>query len=233
MTWVRVEESSPFHPKFIRAGCEAYGWWVAAMAYCNRHLSDGFIPVKDLPHVFPGLSGLALKRIVDRLVAETSLSRTPKGYLVHDFLDYQPSRESILATRKVRAEAGRSGGVMSGESRRSAKQMLEANAKQMLEANEANREARPARPVRPVPSDPTDREREPPEVAGSLDAIAPTVPPPAASRPNFSLSPPKDRYRQSSHDDRPEAIARPLQQILADIAAKNPELRQNGGGGDP
>lgn len=136
MPWVRLDEEFPDHPKVVTAGPLA-GWLhVCALAYCNRHLTDGFIPraqvgrlvnfagiinldedpgpcdVRDMPDVSP-------YELADRLVSLGVWERRQGGFAIHDFLDYQPSRAEIEAQRKVKKDAGRAGGIRSGESRRS------------------------------------------------------------------------------------------------------------------
>lgn len=66
--------------------------------------------------------------------------RVSGGYQVHDFADYQPSREEVIALRATRAEAGRKGGLRSGSTRRSkgeanASASAQAPAAPPLEAN--------------------------------------------------------------------------------------------------
>jgi len=122
MTWVKTDDNAPNHPKFVRSGPEAYGWWHAALCYCNRYLTDGVIATKDLPHVYPGVTGARLKRIVTALVTQGSADRSPNGLVIHDYLDYQPSRARVLEERRAKAEAGKVGGLRSGESRGYGKQ---------------------------------------------------------------------------------------------------------------
>jgi hypothetical protein len=157
MTWVRLDDSSPLHPKHQRAGLEAFAWWTAALCYCNRFLTDGHIAAKDLPHVWQGLHPAKLKAIIDRLLEQHSLESAPDGVLIHDYLDYQPSRETALMHHQSKADAGRLGGLMSGQSRRANTQQhrepakqngdsassrdeasASSNAKQTLEADEAH-----------------------------------------------------------------------------------------------
>ena len=144
MPWVRLDEEFPDHPKVVTAGPLA-GWLhVCALAYCNRHLTDGFVPraqvgrlvnwtgildveardassdVSDVPDVDPYV-------LANRLVGLGIWEQRQGGFAIHDFLDYQPSRAEIEAQRKVKKDAGRAGGIRSGESRRS---RIEAESKQ-------------------------------------------------------------------------------------------------------
>lgn len=157
MPWVRLDEEFPDHPKVVTAGPLA-GWLhVCALAYCNRHLTDGFVPhaqvgrlvnfagiidldvdpgpmdARDLPDASPYV-------LADRLVALGMWEKRQGGYVIHDFLDYQPSRAEIEAQRKVKSEAGKAGGRRSGESRRS---KAEADLKQTAKQNGSRTEPEP------------------------------------------------------------------------------------------
>ncbi len=136
MPWVRLDEEFPDHPKVVTAGPLA-GWLhVCALAYCNRHLTDGFVPHAQVPRLvnFAGVveydedyGQVDLRdapevdpyRLAETLVSLNMWEKRQGGYLIHDFLEYQPSRAEIEAQRKVKREAGRAGGLRSGESRRS------------------------------------------------------------------------------------------------------------------
>lgn len=49
MPWVRIEDTVPDHPKFLRAGPIAAWLWLCGLCYCQRQLTDGFIPKEALP----------------------------------------------------------------------------------------------------------------------------------------------------------------------------------------
>lgn len=107
MPWIRLDDQFPDHPKVVEAGPLASWLYVCGIGYCNRLLTDGFIPsgqVRKLADV-DNAGDLA-----QRLVAVGLWDETEGGYLVHDYLDYQPSREKALELREKRAEAGSRGG---------------------------------------------------------------------------------------------------------------------------
>jgi len=139
MSWVRIDDAAPEHPKLLAAGAAAVCFWLCCLAYCNRQQRrDGFIPETKVKLLYPGLG----KKQALRLVEVGLLEERPDGYAIHDYHDYQPS-ESLSDARSM---AGKQGGIKSGEARRSKK---EASAsKQTDEANEA-----PSLPV-PIPSHP-------------------------------------------------------------------------------
>jgi hypothetical protein len=111
MSWVRSDDNEPNHPKIFRAGPAAYGYFQAAKCYCSRYLTDGFIPVGDLSIVLPGVTFRQAMALVIRLVDCGLFDKKDDGWLVHDYLDYNPSREQVLERRDERAAAGRLGGL--------------------------------------------------------------------------------------------------------------------------
>jgi len=162
LPWVRTEDDAPTHTKFFLSGVAAYGWWHAGLSYCNRELTDGFIPARAMGLVFPGTPHDEILRLVEALVRERVLHTVsagqrsgcphPKcprrqapedGYLMHDYFDYQPSRAEVIEQRRVRSVSGRKGGEKSAKER---KQIASATSKRG-----ASTENNPV-PTRPDPS---------------------------------------------------------------------------------
>lgn len=112
MTWARVDENAPLHPKLVRAGFAAVGLWLAGLCHSNRLLSDGFIAKKDLFSLFPSAHKRALKNAVTRLVTVGLWHEIEAGYMIHDFLDYNPSRAEVLERRRIAKEAGKRGATL-------------------------------------------------------------------------------------------------------------------------
>lgn len=101
MPWAKIDDDAPSHPKMFRAGCEAFGFWVAGNCYCNRRLTDGFIATDELPLIFPGMPRSRTLAAVERLVEVGLWEREATGWRVHDFLAYNPSREAVRAEREA------------------------------------------------------------------------------------------------------------------------------------
>lgn len=96
MPWVRLDDQFPDHPKIDQAGPLA-GWlFVCGLAYCNRQLTDGFIPKATMPR----LSTVPNPAKVARALVDAGLwDAVDGGWQVHDYLDFQPSRDKVLAER--------------------------------------------------------------------------------------------------------------------------------------
>ena len=118
MTWVRLDDQFFRHPKVLRAGRDARDLYLAALCYAGGALTDGRIPTEALP----GLGAEALGSVdssdaVNRLVGTGLWEAVPEGYLIHDYLRYNPSRQQVLSTREIRAQVGRMGGIAKSQAK--------------------------------------------------------------------------------------------------------------------
>lgn len=123
MTWVRLDDQFAQHPKLVTAGPLGIALFVAGLAYCNRNLTDGFIPWAaarlllswefrerngrlGTVSVTSGLAGedVTTEYVATLLIASGLWTEIDGGYVVHDYLDYQPSKEQVLAERASSAE---------------------------------------------------------------------------------------------------------------------------------
>lgn len=107
MAWAKIDDQFADHPKVIAAGPLA-GWlYVCGLTYCARLLTDGFIPTGQVRK----LADLDRAMDLAHTLVEVGLwEEVGGGFLVHDYLEYNPARERVLATREVRAQAGSRGG---------------------------------------------------------------------------------------------------------------------------
>jgi hypothetical protein len=97
LPWFRLDDSFHSHPKILAAGNEAVGLYVRCGTYAAAHLTDGKLP-RDIVLLY-GSDALA-----DKLVAAKLWRRTRGGWQIHDYLDYNPSREAVDNERKAAAE---------------------------------------------------------------------------------------------------------------------------------
>lgn len=144
MAWVKIDDSFADHPKVASAGPLGMALQVAALCYCNRYLTDGFVPMAVAPRLvyFEGLADPF--DVINRLIDAGLWVQVEGGYQIHDYLEYQPSKSEVKETREKRRAAGAKGGQAKG------KQRAKHDAKQMdsrvLSKNEAK-----SNPV-PVPN---------------------------------------------------------------------------------
>lgn len=140
MTWFKVDDKLHDHRKARAAGATAMGVWCLAGSWAADNLTDGFVPATILPRWGRPRDA---KRLVEVGLWHTAEQDGEAGWRFHEWAERQPTRAQKLAEREAKAEAGRIGGLRSGQSRR------EANTKQG-----ASGLVEP--PSRPDPSRPTD-----------------------------------------------------------------------------
>ena len=162
MPWGRLDDSLYDHPKLdrLRHRLAAVGLHALALSWCNRWLTDGHVSRRQVAK----LGGTA--RLADDLVGAGLWERDGQDYRIHDFLEFNQSREEVEGTRRTKAEAGRMGGLASGRARKQAQQqvpqrVLRSSAKQEPSTSNGTDEADASRLVRtktntrpdPYPSD--------------------------------------------------------------------------------
>lgn len=97
MPWGKLDDSLYDHPKLdelapaMRMQC--VGLWAVAISWCNRRLTDGHVPTNRI-RLLGGTTQQA-----EALVAVRLFDAVPGGYQVHDFLDFNDSREYVMARR--------------------------------------------------------------------------------------------------------------------------------------
>lgn len=99
MSWFKVDDRFHNHVKVYALPMAARGLWITAGSWCSSQLTDGHLPKKMV------IALGARQRDADALVAAGLWEKTDDGYIFHDWLDYQPSREE--AQEKKRSTAAR------------------------------------------------------------------------------------------------------------------------------
>ncbi len=151
MGWVKLDDHIGTHPKILEVGPAPAWLWVCAIAYCQANSTGGLISRRAIRQLLQ-INPQQLHRYLTKLTKASLLDSTPEGFSVHDYLDFNETREAGLERRfaltAVRAKAGRAGGLASGIARSN-----EANLKQMLQAKRSPDPTRPyvqpPNPLRP------------------------------------------------------------------------------------
>jgi 5-methylcytosine-specific restriction endonuclease McrA len=119
VTWVRYDDNADQHPKWLELrgdgtnralerGRRARCLHQSMMLWSGRMNSDGVIPITALPLVSTNAlltmpEALdAAQLLVDVKLLRRRTKRLGGGFEIHDFLDYQPSKETVQ--RKVQAD---------------------------------------------------------------------------------------------------------------------------------
>jgi hypothetical protein len=104
--WLKMDDQYPSHPKVVAAGGDAAWLHVCAACYCAQHLTDGLVPKAILSRLSDRKKP---EQLAARLVEVGLWHDRGDHYELNDYLDYNPSREQVLADRERRAAAGRKG----------------------------------------------------------------------------------------------------------------------------
>jgi hypothetical protein len=110
MAWVRLDDQFPDHPKVAGLSNDAFCLHVTAMCYTARQQTDGKLPC--------GLLKRLAWRCHDPAIAVAELVASgvwdedgEKGWAIHDYLDYNPSKAELDTLAATRSEAGKAGAM--------------------------------------------------------------------------------------------------------------------------
>lgn len=101
MTWFKTDDGFWRHKKVRRLGdikLVAVGLWQLAGSHSSDELSDGFVPFDVLYQWDP--DGVATAKLIEVNLWELDSVDGEDGIRFHDWLDYNPSREKVLADRE-------------------------------------------------------------------------------------------------------------------------------------
>jgi hypothetical protein len=122
VTWLRLDDQIHRHEKIAPLSDRAWRLHVTAMLECCARLTDGKI-ARDMPVTWPAAPrGKALSKTIAELESKGLWELNDYGWMVHDFLDWNPSAEQVRETRKVRASAGQKGGKVKAKQKQTLKQ---------------------------------------------------------------------------------------------------------------
>src|SRR5664280_669940 len=126
MTWIKLEDQAPSHPKVFGLSADAFRLWIEAICYCGKYLTDGVVDPTFLPHF--------KARAVRELLKGRLFDKTKRGIEVHDFLDYQSAAAHVADVKEKRKVAGAAGGrATASKGEANAEQIAEQSAEQSAE----------------------------------------------------------------------------------------------------
>jgi hypothetical protein len=115
--WVRFENTTPeaidrktMHREMPSLSDKAFRLWFNATCFCSRAETDGRIPMDRALT----LSATASKKVVQELLSAGLFEIVDRTYVVHDYLDYNPTRARVQELKeqgKARVSKHRSNAV--------------------------------------------------------------------------------------------------------------------------
>lgn len=113
MTWVRKDDQMPINRKVSALSDAAYRLDDEAICWASRNLTDGVIAADDLE----GVGKRPTLKIAAELVrrgrwhsagyecpSEHCPKPGPDGWVIHDYLEYNPTKEQVIKDRTAKAE---------------------------------------------------------------------------------------------------------------------------------
>ena len=134
MSWAKLDDGFFRHPKARAAGKDGRALFIAGLCWAASHLTDGFIAETDLG-LIAAEAEVRPAPTARRLVEVGLWEPVDGGWVIHDYLDYNPSAEAVREKRRKRAEAGRKGGLKSRPPRSRKQAPSEANPEANASAN--------------------------------------------------------------------------------------------------
>ena len=98
VSWVKLDDGFFGNPKTGPLSKGAKLLYLAGLTYCAKRLTDGKIDARGVK-VVRALAEAGAKAVAE-LEKTGRWEKNGSGYIVHDYLDYNPSREESLAQRE-------------------------------------------------------------------------------------------------------------------------------------
>ena len=105
MSWVFLSDEAPGHHKLLGLSDAAFRLWIVGLTYCGQQANDGRFSAHAARIMCGYLASPELgKAAIADLVTARLWHATEGGYEIHDYLDYQQSKDSRAASNKAAAE---------------------------------------------------------------------------------------------------------------------------------
>lgn len=107
MPWLKLDDQMGTHRKTRRllrtGGAAAWGLHILALLHCSRYLTDGYVEAEFVDETLDDCrvdDEQERKQTIAALITCGFWHATDGGYMVHDYLEYNPSRASSDANRE-------------------------------------------------------------------------------------------------------------------------------------
>lgn len=97
MAWVKFDDGYANHLKVAGLTDAAFRLHTAAILYCGKHLTDGFVEAAEVPRLVRRFRKAAVAELVER-----GLWRDQEGlgYVLHDYLEWNDTAEKVRKRRE-------------------------------------------------------------------------------------------------------------------------------------
>jgi hypothetical protein len=94
VTWTKLDDQFWSNPKVEEVGNEAAGAYARMLSYCGAHLTDGKITDGTARYI-------AKPKVIDRLAEFGFIVKNGRGWVIPDFLEFNPSKQKVIAKREA------------------------------------------------------------------------------------------------------------------------------------
>lgn len=101
MAFAQFDDGYADHRKVAGLSDAAFRLHTAGILYCSRHLSDGFVEVVEVPRLVRRYRKAALAELLDSGLWR---DQAGLGFVIHDYLQWNPSREVVLERKEKAAK---------------------------------------------------------------------------------------------------------------------------------
>lgn len=102
MTWVRIDDQFADHPKVVGLSSDAFRLHVSAMCYCSAQLTDGRVTALLTRRLTWFVTDT--ESVTNELVTAGLWEKDGDDYMIHDYLEYNPSADEVRQQRKANAD---------------------------------------------------------------------------------------------------------------------------------
>ena len=92
MTWIKIDDSFPNHPKVIGLSDKAFRIHITGLCYCGTYLTDGYVPMTAVAKWADENMDVIVSLVVAGLWIEDVSNN---GFRIHDYLAHQTSKQQV------------------------------------------------------------------------------------------------------------------------------------------
>jgi hypothetical protein len=104
MPWLRIDDRMHRNEKVLAVSNDAKVLWIWAMDYSADYLTDGILKPHEVQYLAAQNNITDWQTVTAELLQADLFERKGDKYIVHDYLDYNPTREKVLAERAESAK---------------------------------------------------------------------------------------------------------------------------------
>lgn len=107
--WVKLDDGFFRNPKARAVGQRGRELYLASLCWSAANLTDGYIPRSAASQVGAdaGIKAASVRSLYGRLSDAGLVHGNGDGWVIHDFLEFQPSKADTLVQRERHREAQR------------------------------------------------------------------------------------------------------------------------------